>query len=116
MGRATLSPPQRKAIVLTFSSENPEMLESSNGQKIDVFVRKQGRNWSFGTERRSGEHSSPRGSIVHVLGDAIVSHGSVDDGWAKALCGSAPCKGGGWQLLATSSNVTCKKCQSLHRG
>lgn len=102
--------------MLVFSTETPQRLESSNGQKVDVFVRKQGHNWSFGAERRSGEHSKPRGSVVHILGNAVVSHGGVDDGWAKALCGDSPKGGSGWQLLEMSSNVTCKKCQKLRWG
>ena len=99
--------------MLVFNEKNPLMIESSSGEEIEVNVMKQGRNWSFDSGRRSGEHSKARGSVVHVI-SSVVRLGSVENGWSPAICGSTPKGGGGWMIVPANSEITCKKCLKNH--
>ena len=100
--------------MLVFDEANPLMLASSSGEEVEVKVIKQGKNWSFDCDRRSGKHSKARGSVVHFL-SSVVQLGSVESRWSPALCGSAPKGGGGgWMVVSKNSEITCKKCLKTH--
>lgn len=99
--------------MLVFNKENPLIIESSSGEEVEVKVIKQGKNWKFGNDRRSGEHSKARGSVVHFI-NSVVRLGSVENGWSPALCGSAPKGDGGWMIVSKNSEITCKKCLKTH--